>query len=316
MRSTSVVRPAVLAGLLISAIFVLWWVSGEPKPFTPARAGADAIYEVSYGEHPRQQLDVYLPDQLGDAAPAVIWIHPGGWVSGDKGRSMPVWDWTERGFAVISINYRFADDEHTLLDSVADGIAATRFVRANASAWGIDPDRIGVYGFSAGGHLAAMIAASDVGVAAVATVAAPTNFGPLTDPSNAVFEVRTAADAAATIRARLGCDDTDCSAAIADASPTAQPPPSAPVRIVHGDADTIVDISQAEALAAAWGAPGSLAELVIVADGGHATLHLEADIEAWFVGQLRLSWPLLPSESTIATGGEPFVPPKLSFRRE
>ena len=113
--------------------------------------------DVAYGPEGRNRLDVYTPPTDGPH-PTIIWFDPGGWVAGDKAASMPVWDWTERGYAIMSVNYRYAVAPDTVADAVDDALAAVRFVIANHAEWQLDAERIGVFGFSAGGHLAAMVA--------------------------------------------------------------------------------------------------------------------------------------------------------------
>ncbi len=272
---------AVLAAGL-STVLSRW---PENSAKTPAAAGATADLDVAYGDHRRQRADIYLPAHQEGPFPAVIWIHPGGWFLGDKGDDMPVWDWTERGYAVVAINYRFAVDGDTIADSVADALAATHHILENAESWSIDRDRVGVYGFSSGGHLAAMIAAHEPGIAAAVIAGAPTDFRPLIDPLTAVFEERAPADAAAEIRARLGCA-ADCADEVAALSPALQRPGLAPILIVHGTADTIVDVSQARTLAAAWAEAGRTVDLVTVAGGGHDATHPQAGIDQFFCEHL------------------------------
>lgn len=284
---------AVLAAALSTVL--LRWPESSAK--TPLAAGATADLDVEYGDHHRQRVDIYLPTGQEGPFPAVIWIHPGGWFLGDKTDDMPVWDWTDRGYAVVAVNYRFAVDGGTIGDSVADALAATHHVLQNAESWSIDRDRVGVYGFSAGGHLAAMIAAHEPGIAAVVIAGAPTDFRPLIDPLTAIFEERAPADAAAEIRARLGCA-TDCGDEVEALSPALQSPGLAPILIVHGIADTIVDVSQARILATAWTEAGGIVDLVTVADGGHEATHPQAGIDKFFSQHL-----------TPLAGGSPVAAP-------
>jgi len=108
-----------------------------------------------------QQLDLYVPaDRRGE--PLIVVVHGGGWVSGDKaGDSLnPVpldllWD----GYAIASINYRLAPAA-TWPAQIQDCKAAIRWLRAHANDYGYDPNRVGAYGESAGGHLAAVLGTS------------------------------------------------------------------------------------------------------------------------------------------------------------
>ena len=105
-------------------------------------------------------LDVHAPEARPAAVlPALIWIHGGGWESGDKrgGFSDAFGPMLARaGFVFFSVNYRLSD-QAIFPAQLHDVKAAVRWVRANADALGIDAKRIGVWGHSAGGHLAALV---------------------------------------------------------------------------------------------------------------------------------------------------------------
>jgi acetyl esterase/lipase len=124
-----------------------------------------AARDVPYGEadgHPLL-LDVLHPEpRPAEPAPVLVWIHGGGWEAGDKGDDfgtalLPVL--VAAGFVAVSINYRLSDQAR-FPAQIHDAKAAIRWLRANAGELGIDPDRIGVWGHSAGGHLAALLGAS------------------------------------------------------------------------------------------------------------------------------------------------------------
>ena len=114
-------------------------------------------------EYDRGRLcDVYLPD--GEAPfPVVIWLHAGGWRFGDR-RSAPdlVQYYAADGYAMVSIDYRLSG-EAKFPAQVEDVKTAVRWVRAEASRYGFDPARVGLWGSSAGGHLAAIAAFSPAG---------------------------------------------------------------------------------------------------------------------------------------------------------
>jgi len=116
------------------------------------------IMNLRYGsDHLRQVLDVYLPDESFAPAPVVIFIHGGGWEGGDKiGAIFAAAKLLPRGFAVVAINYRLS--QHAIFPAqLHDAKAAVRWVRAHAEDFGFDVQRIGVWGASAGGHLAALL---------------------------------------------------------------------------------------------------------------------------------------------------------------
>ncbi|MEQ8839368.1 MAG: alpha/beta hydrolase [Acidimicrobiales bacterium] len=286
---TRPIRIGVLVALLITAIGTLWWMR-DPTPvaLTPAEVGATRFADVAYGPHDRNRFDVYVPEGAGPH-PTVIWFHPGGWVHGDKAASMPVWDWTERGYAVVSVNYRYADDPDTVNDSVDDAIAAVRRIRTGQTEWDLDVDRMGIYGFSAGGHLAAMVGHAggvdaDLRVAAIAIAGAPTDFVALLDPAVPFFDGNRGPDVVVAVQDLLGCTSSPatCEARASAASPARLDPGPADLLVVHAANDHIVDVDQAHRLQAHLEAAGSPAQVVVVDEGGHSPLLEEGGIAEFF----------------------------------
>jgi len=100
--------------------------------------------------------DLYLPKGL-DKAPVVIAVHGGGWQAGNRA-SYKYWGpfLARNGYALFSIDYRLGK-AGTYPSSVYDVKAAVQFVRAKAADLGVDPERVGLMGDSAGGHLAALV---------------------------------------------------------------------------------------------------------------------------------------------------------------
>ena len=100
-------------------------------------------------------LDLYCPEKVSGPLPVIVWIHGGHWASGRKERS-PAVTLVQDGYAVASIDYRLTGTA-PFPAQIEDCKAAVRWLRANASTHHLDPDRIGVWGYSAGGHLAALL---------------------------------------------------------------------------------------------------------------------------------------------------------------
>ena len=107
-------------------------------------------------------LDIYIPDEpIISPAPAVVWIHGGGWRAGGKSLSRDyILMLVEHGFTLVSIEYRLSS-EAIFPAAIEDCKCAVRWLRAHAQQYNVDPERIGVWGGSAGGHLAMMVACSD-----------------------------------------------------------------------------------------------------------------------------------------------------------
>ena len=126
----------------------------------PAPAGIRIEQDVAYLPSDRsEKLDLYIP-QSGTHRPAIIIIHGGGWTGGDKAAAREFNIGTTlaaAGYVCASVNYRL-DAKDRWPTNLLDCKNAVRFLRANAEKYGIDPDRIGVIGGSAGGHLALMVA--------------------------------------------------------------------------------------------------------------------------------------------------------------
>ena len=127
------------------------------------------VYGQAFDEYDTQatidlKLDRYTPS--GDSAtdrPVIIWAHAGGYTSGDKANdSVMMSDWAKRGFVTASINYRLCKipslcaipvNSNATRNAKYDMQMAVRYVRDNAVAWGIDPNRIVAAGHSAGGGM-------------------------------------------------------------------------------------------------------------------------------------------------------------------
>ena len=117
--------------------------------------------DIVFVEHDGVRLlgDLYLP-KGGDRGPVLIAIHGGGWQLGDR-KFYRHWGGylAKHGYAVFAIDYRLMKPGvKTWPGVVYDCRAAVQFVRANAAELGIDPDRVGLIGDSAGAHLSALVA--------------------------------------------------------------------------------------------------------------------------------------------------------------
>lgn len=109
----------------------------------------------------RTSLDIHRPADLEGPAPIVVFVHGGGWSIGDKAlvNVKPAWA-ARNGWILVSVNYRLSPAvEHP--EHARDVAAAVAWVRANAEAFGGDPDRIALMGHSAGAHLAAIVACEE-----------------------------------------------------------------------------------------------------------------------------------------------------------
>nr|QRD81016.1 lipolytic protein [uncultured bacterium] len=217
-------------------------------------------------------LDLDLPDNRGKPTPVVVWIHGGGWYLGSKDEWQPpkvvVNALLERGYAVASISYRFSN-EAIFPAQLEDCKAAIRWLRAHAGDYDFDADHIGAYGYSAGGHLAALLGTTadhaefDVGdnldcssrVQAVCTFALPTDFSVMGGHHN---------DSDSPESRLIGGTVTERPDLVARANPaTYASKTSAPMLLFHGDHD--------------FGVPKILSELLhdaLVKAGADSTLYI------------------------------------------
>jgi len=244
-----------------------------PAPANGLAEGARPLLNIAYvpngGE--RQMLDLYLPG-TGTNWPLIVWIHGGGWTGGNKEKP-PGLSFLRHGFALASINYRLSQDA-VFPAQLLDCKAAIRWLRAHAAENGIDPNRIGVWGASAGGHLVALLGTTgdvkefDTGensgassrVQAVCDWFGPTDFA--SDPK---------ADTPDSPQARLIGGPISQNAQKAQrANPihyiTKDDPP---FLIVHGDKDAVVPLEQSQLLADALEKAGVKVTFHIVPGGEH-----------------------------------------------
>lgn len=119
---------------------------------------------IAYANHDGVELlgDLYLPKNAqsgAKSAPALVAVHGGGWVAGVRS-AFQYWGpyLAARGIAMFSISYRLATKGKTFPQAVQDVRAGVQFVRGKAGEFGIDPQRIGLIGASAGAHLASLAA--------------------------------------------------------------------------------------------------------------------------------------------------------------
>lgn len=144
--------------LLILHLLATFVSAETPKPDPKLPAGIRMERDLAYieGGDPAQRLDLYLPEQPGvKPLPLIVHIHGGGWRGGNK-FPCPVAGMVTKGYVVASVEYRFSQVA-VFPAQIQDCQAAIRWLRANAAKYGIDPEKVGVVGGSAGGHLSALV---------------------------------------------------------------------------------------------------------------------------------------------------------------
>lgn len=122
------------------------------------KSDLDVVF-AQYGDR-KLLADIFRPAASSGPIPAIVVVHGGGWLNGDKSkfRALAI-NLAARGFVTAAIEYRLGG-EAKFPAGIQDCNAAVRFLRANAQRYNIDPDRIGAVGGSAGGHLVGLMAAA------------------------------------------------------------------------------------------------------------------------------------------------------------
>lgn len=263
----------LLAVIGVSVALVTWKLtSDKPEDSLKGKVLRDIIYR-SVGEV-AVKMDLYYPDEMGTGPlPVAVYIHGGGWTGGDKGTGEGMVDahaLLTHGYIVVSINYRLAP-AYRFPAQIEDAKCAIRYLRANAERYRVNPERIGVFGSSAGGHLAALVGVADEtagfdkgeylgyssSVRAVVDMFGPTNLTTLaSDPNHTRL-----------IPQVFGSADMDF---LRLASPVTYVSSNDPVfLILHGDKDPVVPLNQSTQFYEALKTAGVPVTLVTVKNAGH-----------------------------------------------
>ncbi len=236
----------------------------------------DIVYAVVNGE--RLKLDVYEPrDSQGELKPILVHIHGGGWRSGDKiGALKFAPQVTNAGYILVAINYRFTDTAK-FPAQIYDCKSAIRWIRKNAQKFGGDPNRIGVFGPSAGGHLSALLGTSigvselegDIGVTGVSSdVQAVVDFFGPTDFTVIGEKLKTRRNG--PVSELLGDKPSRVRKVAEMASPvTFVDSSDPPFLIIHGTDDPLLPIDQSRRLYQKLKDARVEAELIEVKGGKH-----------------------------------------------
>jgi acetyl esterase/lipase len=138
-----------------------WLLGHQQAPADDGPPGMQVSTDLAYGDHAAQRLDVYRPAGR-PTGPVLVIVHGGGWQRGDKAAGPvighKVAHWGARGWLIVSVGYRLWP-EVTPREQAGDVARALAHVQRHAAAWGGDAARIALMGHSAGGHLAALVAA-------------------------------------------------------------------------------------------------------------------------------------------------------------
>jgi acetyl esterase/lipase len=263
---------------------------------------AEIVFEpdIEYAHPGNESLKLNLarPKDSSSPVPAIVCIHGGGFRAGDRkgwdGRCRML---AERGYIAVTVEYRLAP-KHQFPDAVEDCKAAVRWLRLNAAKYHVDPDRIGVTGDSAGGHLAQFLGVTgdvhdfdgDQNPGPSSRVSCVVNFY---GPSDLTRSYGRSVDAAEVLPLFLGGDVEHERRRHVLASPLYWVTPNAaPTLLIHGTDDKYVNYEQATWIHDKLKAAEVEAQLLTLQGAGHGfkgddAKKAEAAMVAWFDGHLK-----------------------------
>ena len=229
-------------------------------------------------------MDLYQPKKMTSPVPVVLYVHGGGWTGGDKtdGAGLLFKEGlVQRGFAMAAINYRLGP-KYIFPAQIEDVRCAVRFLRANASKYNLDPEQIGAIGGSAGGHLVALLGASDKD--------AGWDVGEYSDQSSRVqavvdmfgpadLKVMSAGSSRRYMLQLFGAANIDDPALLKYSPVSYLTKDDPPFLILHGERDEIVPLEQSQILYDKLKAAGIPAELVVVKNAGHGFRPVDGDLQ-------------------------------------
>ena len=243
----------------------------QPQPGAQAYANVVVSRDIPFAEPEGKplKLDVYRPEPTppGRELPVVIYFHGGGWRSGDKkGGADYLEALARRGFVGVSANYRLSG-QATFPAQLEDARAAVAWTAEHVASYGGDGTKVGVFGTSAGAHLASLVgtagAGNDTRVRAVADWYGPSDLRDATLWPKASRSM---------IEQLLGGTPAQNQHLAEEASPLAfVSAGDAPFLIIHGDRDNTVPVGQSRSLRDALESAGVPVQYIEVTAGGHGS---------------------------------------------
>lgn len=268
---------AALTGLALPA-------SALAQKLPPVPDNVELIRDVEYGKGGNRALRMHIlrPKTLPkEPMPVVVWFHGGGWETGHRdGGIFRLVRFAQRGYLAASVEYRLSG-EAIFPAQIEDAKCAIRFLRAKAKDYNLDPERIGGWGYSAGGHLVELLGTS-------AQVKELEGKGGWPDVSSAIQAVCSTAGVSdfaywgdkahpAVVKLLGGAVNANKEKAVL-ASPIAHIGKNLPpFLLIHGDKDGTVPVTQSELRHAALKKAGADTTLRIIKDGSHNLLNAETD---------------------------------------
>lgn len=248
-----------------------------PPQIDYEKEGITFMEDVEYVYHAQKayRMDIMYPSGTTQALPAVIWVHGGGWSDENLTRkylpSLEIAALVKRGYVAASIDYRLSQ-EARFPAQIEDCKSAVRFLRMNAEAFHVDPERIAAWGESAGGHLVELMAFTCDGEFTDANYPGISSRIQAVIPWYAPVDLRQEEGEEKEIFERLFAyeDEMERRQIREKASPivyAARKNP--PTLLMHGDRDRLVAFDSSRSLYEAMKAAGNDVELITVPGQGH-----------------------------------------------
>jgi acetyl esterase/lipase len=225
----------------------------------------DLSENISYGDHPRQRLDIYRPAAAIASGPVIVFFYGGSWKSGERSQYRFVGEaLTRRGHTVIVPDYRLYPDV-TFPAFMNDAARAVGWVRDNLRDKAGNPRPVFLAGHSAGAHISALLAVDDRYLKA-AELSGENICGVIGIAGPYVFDPR---KYRSTRRVFAGLENTDIARPVRRISGK-----TPPFLLLHGKLDSTVRSSNTVEFAAALQAAGNRAETRLFPDIGHSKILL------------------------------------------
>lgn len=250
----------------------VWAMLGQ----TPAEYGVATTLDVVYGRVAELELrlDLYRPKGATGLRPGLVFVHGGGWSAGERqGFRWHAEQAARLGYVAVTIDYRLCG-QAVWPAQLDDCQRAVRWLRSRAAEFSLDPERLGSFGSSAGGHLAACLGVRDARDDGDLALAGLSSRVQCVIDYNGIHDLRSPVapsnDARAMVTAFLGAPAEQIPEVSADASPiTFVDERAAAMLLIHDPGDDVVDYEQSVQLALALMQAGRPVEMLPAPGAGH-----------------------------------------------
>ena len=281
-------RISIIALLLTILVWAVCYTASTKLHADKPQPPPGILFEpgIVFGKGSDQdlQLDLARPKTQKGKAPALVMIHGGGWVGGDRSDFHSLqFSLAQSGIVCISVQYRLAP-QSKFPAQIEDVKAAVRWLRAHADQYQVDPERIAAFGASAGAHLAVLLALTSdqpkfegqggnpeqsSAVKAAVALAGPYDLT-LGYNSSTKQNLQEGTAVRGMLISFLGGSPDDVPGQYRDASPiTYVRKDQPPLLLCHGEMDTLVLVEQADIMSQKIQSIGASVDYLRIPDGTH-----------------------------------------------